>query len=105
MQIKPARSPGQPVLLTPGFWLLTPAFCLLPSAFCPPECYHCFIFRQEERVLRCSREEPHPRVGLTKVGLKTQQDFGMGNPGVATRFGGEENAAGVILNAGEKEKE
>jgi hypothetical protein len=42
---------------------------------------------------------------LTQVGLKTQQEFGMGNPGVANWFGGDEDAVGVILNAGDKEKD
>jgi hypothetical protein len=29
----------------------------------------------------------------------------MGNPGVPNWFGGDEDAAGVILNAGDKEKD
>jgi hypothetical protein len=29
----------------------------------------------------------------------------MGNPGVANWFGGDEDAVGVILNAGDKEKD
>jgi hypothetical protein len=29
----------------------------------------------------------------------------MGNPGVANWFGGDEDAAGVILDAGDKEKD
>jgi hypothetical protein len=42
---------------------------------------------------------------LTKVGLKTQQEFGMGNLGLANWFGGNEDAAWVILNARNKEKD
>jgi hypothetical protein len=41
---------------------------------------------------------------LAKVRLKTQREFGTGIPGVANWLG-DEDAAGVILNAGDGEKE
>jgi hypothetical protein len=42
---------------------------------------------------------------LTKVGLKTRPELGLGNPGVANWFSGDKDMAGVIPNSGEGEKE
>jgi hypothetical protein len=42
---------------------------------------------------------------LTNVGLKSRPQLRTGNPGVANWFGGGKDAAGVILDTGEGEKE
>jgi hypothetical protein len=42
---------------------------------------------------------------LTQVGLKSQWKFRTGTAGEANWFGGKEDAAEVILNVGDKEKD